>query len=153
MDDFILFCLGALVLVGVVALFAYMRRNRPAPQGTYDDPDTRSGGSIGGRAGRPGQRTHDDPDTRSGGSFGATQGREGARTHDDPDIRSGGSFGGDEASRHRSDSRNRTARSSSSESPPPAGRPSTEPGRSNSRDREGPRRDDPDIKSGGSFGG
>ncbi|MDQ4077094.1 MAG: hypothetical protein M3220_12700 [Chloroflexota bacterium] len=151
MDDFILFCLGALVLVAVVALFAYMRRNRPAPRGTYDDPDTRSGGSIGGRPGRPGQRAHDDPDIRSGGSFGTTRGREGARTHDDPDIRSGGSFGGDEASRRGSDNRNRTARSSSSE--PPAGRSSAEPGRSSSRDREGPRRDDPDIKSGGSFGG
>jgi hypothetical protein len=150
MDDLTMLCLFGVALLILFAVSAFMRRNRPAPPGTYDDPNIRSGGSIGGRPGEPGQRTYDDPNIRSGGSFGSGSGQEAARTYDDPDIRSGGSFGGDSSSRESMNLDNRIGRSSS---PPPA-RPisrSSQGPTSDSPDR--PATDDRDIKSGGSFGG
>jgi len=100
-----------ILIIAIVALAAFlMNRNRMGARGTerptYDDPDYRSGGSIGGGSGsaRP---THDDPDYRSGGSIGgapsaSTSHRKsdtGAVSaqrpqNDDPNYRSGGSIGG-----------------------------------------------------------
>ncbi len=139
------FCMLGLFLLLIVGISQYMRRNRPAPPGTYDDPNMRSGGSIGGEAGRPTQRTYDDPNLRSGGSIGGGN----VRSYDDPDIQSGGSFGGSggqsSSSPRRSDLDNRAARPSRPAAPPPP--PSSRSG------PERPRHDDPDIRSGGSFGG
>jgi hypothetical protein len=74
-----------LIIIGIVILVAMLiGRNRVAPRGTYDDKNTRSGGSIGGGPG-----ANDDPNTRSGGSIGG-----GARTYDSPDHRSSGTIGG-----------------------------------------------------------
>jgi len=102
-----------ILIILVVALVAYfMNRNRTIAGGTerptYDDPDYRSGGSIGG--GGTERPTYDDPDYRSGGSIGGSIGGSpsagtshrksdtGAAPaqrpqHDDPNYRSGGSIG------------------------------------------------------------
>jgi len=83
------------IIVAVVVLVAFYlyNRSRPAPRGTYDDPNVRSSGSIGG-----GTRAYDDPNVRSSGSIGGgtTDERkdEPAKpAHDDPNFKSGGSFG------------------------------------------------------------
>lgn len=70
----------------IIAFIWYMRNRGPAPRGTYDDPDVRSGGSIGG-----GDKSYDDEDVHSGGSIGGDE----DKAYDDPDYRSGGSIGGD----------------------------------------------------------
>jgi len=77
-----------IVIIVIVALVVYfMNRNRTIARGTeqptYDDPDYRSGGSIGGSpsAGTSHRKSdiggtsaqsphHDDPNYRSGGSIG-----------------------------------------------------------------------------------
>lgn len=82
MEDFIWIILG---IIAVAAFIWYTRSRGPAPQGTYDDEDVRSGGSIGG-----GDKTYDDEDVHSGGSIGGTD----TKTYDDPEHRSGGSIGG-----------------------------------------------------------
>lgn len=140
MDDLFTFCMLGLFLLLIVGISQFMRRNRPAPPGTYDDPNMRSGGSIGGEPGRPTQRTYDDPTIRSGGSIGGGN----VRSYDDPDMRSGGSFGGSggtSSSQRRPDVGNRAAGPSRPAAPPSRSQP------------ERPRHDDPDIRSGGSFGG
>lgn len=81
-----------LAVVVLVALYLY-NRSRPAPRGTYDDPNVRSSGSIGG-----GPRANDDPNFTSSGSIGgrSTDERKDEPvkpTHDDPNFKSGGSFG------------------------------------------------------------
>lgn len=74
-----------IILVIVAAVAYYFYKKRPAPQGTYDNKDVRSGGSIGG-----GSRANDDKDVRSSGSIGG-----GTRGHDSPTLATGGSIGGD----------------------------------------------------------
>ena len=76
--------IGIIVLVIAAIAFFIFRRGRPAPHGTYDDPNVRSSGSIGG-----GTRAYDDPDVRSSGSIGG-----GPRAYDNPDVKSEGSIGG-----------------------------------------------------------
>lgn len=98
------------VVIGLVLLYLF-NRNRVAPRGTYDDPNKRSSGSIGG-----GSRAYDDPNVKSSGSIGggprsydapstqrndapaarSTTGSGDAQRpkHDDPNVKSGGSFGG-----------------------------------------------------------
>jgi len=107
MNEFLFLCLvgvlffGALILFMVISRFlgSQTRRGYYPPAGTYDDPNIRSSGSIGGGM----RREYDDPNIRSGGSFGGQGGRppgaagpprSSRREHDDPNIRSGGSFGG-----------------------------------------------------------
>jgi hypothetical protein len=91
-----------LFVILLVALY-FFNRNRPAAPGTYDDPNYRSGGSIGG-----GQRTYDDPNFRSSGSIGGspvendriegTHARSNpekkVKAYDDKRFKSGGSIGG-----------------------------------------------------------
>ena len=95
-----------LFVILLVALY-FFNRNRPAAPGTYDDPNYRSGGSIGG-----GQRTYDDPEFRSSGSIGGspvdsrpaggshvnssrTEGSPSKKkAYDDKRFKSGGSIGG-----------------------------------------------------------
>jgi hypothetical protein len=158
MDDLGMLCMVGLLLIIGLAVAAFMRRNRSAPQGTYDDPNTRSGGSIGGSRGQPGQRAHDDPNIRSGGSIGAPGGQERARTYDDPNVKSGGSIGGAGARGRASGSSPSTSASTapsgstgSATSRNSAG--SSQPSSSGPENRERPRHDDPDVRSGGSFGG
>jgi len=85
-----------LAVVAVVALYLY-NRNRPAPRGTYNDPNFNSSGSIGG-----GPRAHDDPNFRSSGSIGGsstqnsstqTNAEPAKPAYDDKNFKSGGSFG------------------------------------------------------------
>jgi len=76
--------IGIIVLVIVAIAFFIFRRSQPVPHGTYDDPDVRSSGSIGG-----GTRAYDDPDVRSSGSIGG-----GPRAYDSPEVKSEGSIGG-----------------------------------------------------------
>ncbi|CAN5788284.1 hypothetical protein BH10CHL1_BH10CHL1_11410 [soil metagenome] len=83
------------IILGVVALVAlYLyNRSRPAARGTYDDPNARSSGSIGG-----GTRANDDPNVTSRGSIGGrstdtTKDETVKPAHDDPNFKSGGSFG------------------------------------------------------------
>jgi hypothetical protein len=83
--------IGIIVLVIAAIAFYIYRRSRPAPQGTYDDPDVRSSGSIGG-----GTRAYDDPDVRSSGSIGG-----GPRAYDSPEVKSGGSIGGRSSTAHK----------------------------------------------------
>lgn len=75
-----------IILIAVIAIagFFFLRRKRPPAAGTYDDPKTRSSGSIGG-----GTRAHDDPKVRSGGSIGG-----GPRVYDSPEHVSEGSIAG-----------------------------------------------------------
>jgi hypothetical protein len=98
-----------ILIIVIVALVGYfMNRNRTIARGTerptYDDPNYRSGGSIGG--GSTAQPTYDDPDYRSSGSIGGSPsagtshrksdtGGASAQSprNDDPDYRSGGSIG------------------------------------------------------------
>ena len=83
-----------IVIIVVVALLVFfMNRNRTIARGTerptYDDPNYRSSGSIGGSqsGGSPSASTsHQKSDTG-----GASAQRP---SHDDPDYRSGGSIGG-----------------------------------------------------------
>lgn len=147
MDDSFLCMLGVLLLVMFVASrFFGGRRNEPA--GTYDDPNTRSGGSIGGSGGQPGQRTYDDPNVQSGGSFGGSRGAPGQSTFDDPDVQSGGSFGGGGQQTSGSRRQGLFGGRSVGRAAPKAQKPS----KPSSRGRNRPSNDDPNIKSGGSFG-
>lgn len=152
----ILIIIGLLILLWLASRFF---GNRAPTTPTYDDKNIRSGGSIGGGPGQPGQRTHDDPNIESGGSLGGRSGEATPRTHDDPNIRSGGSFGGSNATREREAPRsgnnpfNTGARSTNA--------PSAEELRERStptrRDTDSPPKrsgnDDPNTRSGGSFGG
>lgn len=147
MDDFMWICLLGIALLLFVVLSRFLGGRRPPPAGTYDDEDVRSGGSFGG-----GQSTYDAPDVRSGGSFGS-----GASTYDDEDVRSGGSFGGgarSEAPPRSSSGLGKAQGSlrkegpSRAATPPPANRAA--PLRD---DDDGPSRDNPNVRSGGSFGG
>jgi hypothetical protein len=83
--------LGIILVIALIALYLY-NRNRIEPQGTYDDKDYRSRGSIGGSK----ERDYDDPDFRSGGSIGGdpTKEKKGTKSYDSPDYKSGGSIGG-----------------------------------------------------------
>ena len=74
------------IIIAVVAILAFFfyNRSRPAPPGTYNDPNRRSSGSIGG-----GNRAYDDPNRRSRGSIGG-----GNRAYDAPEHESRGSIGG-----------------------------------------------------------
>jgi len=83
MDDTLWIVLG---LVAVAAFIWYMQNRGPAPRGTYDEEDVRSGGSIGGE-----DKSYDDEDVSSGGSIGGDR----DKTYDDEEHRSGGSIGGD----------------------------------------------------------
>ncbi|MCC6456283.1 MAG: hypothetical protein IT328_15115 [Caldilineaceae bacterium] len=76
--------IGIIVLVIVAIAFFIFRRSRPAPHGTYNDPNVQSSGSIGG-----GPRAYDDPKVQSGGSIGG-----GPRAYDSPEVKSEGSIGG-----------------------------------------------------------
>jgi hypothetical protein len=136
-----------LCMLGVLLLFLFVASRffgpkRPAPPGTYDDPNTRSGGSFGTAGDR--QRTYDDPNTESGGSFGAPRGQVSQRSIDDPNTQSGGSFGG--GGPHTNETRNRSTGRAARPASPPASRPA-------SRGNQRPKNDDPNTKSGGSFGG
>ena len=86
MDSNLILILGVLPIVGFL-VSRFLGNRNPAPPGTYDDPNTRSGGSFGGRSGQPGQRAYDDPDTESGGSFGGVGGQPKQRTFDDPILK------------------------------------------------------------------
>src|SRR5688572_5285157 len=90
------------IIVVVIAVIAYfvMRRGRVAPQGTHDDRDVSSAGSIGG-----GPRAHDDPNVSSGGSIGG-----GPRTYDSPKVSSGGSIGNQATTNATTGDRDRTPR-------------------------------------------
>ena len=89
MDSTTLIVIVIVVLLGAW-LFNRFMGNRGPGTPTYDDKNTRSGGSIGGGS----QRTNDDPNINSGGSIGGAHGMPSQRTNDDPNIRSGGSIGG-----------------------------------------------------------
>jgi hypothetical protein len=95
-----------IILILIILLLLWLASrffsNRAPTTPSYDDKDIRSGGSIGGGPGMPGQRTHDDPTIESGGSIGGRGGNVTARTHDDPNIRSGGSIGGSNVYREES---------------------------------------------------
>lgn len=98
--------LWIIIAVLVVLAFYFYNRSRPAPRGTYNDPNFRSSGSIGG-----GTRANDDPNFRSSGSIGGAQTERRATetvnrpsnsqqnngparpAHDDENFKSGGSFG------------------------------------------------------------
>src|SRR5687768_10571266 len=77
-----------LIIVVIALLVFFMNRSRTIARGsnrpTYDDPDYRSGGSIGGASGgasggaRP---THDSPDYRSGDSIGGSGGTTSTTSH------------------------------------------------------------------------
>lgn len=77
-----------LIILGVVALLGFYlyNRNRVKPQGTFDDENYRSGGSIGGGP------AYDDENYRSGGSIGGSS----QTAHDSPDFKSGGTIAGQE---------------------------------------------------------
>jgi hypothetical protein len=170
MDSNLILILGVLLIVGFV-VSRFLGNRNPAPPGTYDDPNTRSGGSFGGRSGQPGQRAYDDPDTESGGSFGGAGGQPKQRTFDDPNTQSGGSFGGGGPSANEREQRSSLGQSAprssgqsgreggkrsslgqsgQGQSGSRASRPASPPA---SRGGEKPRNDDPNTKSGGSFGG
>ena len=83
------------IVVAVIAYF-FFRRGRAAPQGTYDDKDVRSSGSIGG-----GPRAHDDANVRSGGSIGG-----GPSSTDSREVASGGSLGGNRSTNRSVDPMN-----------------------------------------------
>jgi hypothetical protein len=127
-----------LIIVGIVALLVGLylfNRSRIPPQGTYDDKNYRSGGSIGGQ-----QSSYDSPDVRSGGSIGGQQ-----STVDSPDYRSSGTIGG-----NRPVTSNRPTAS-----PPP---PVTDSRRSVSqeplnRERDRPSYNSAEHRSSGSIGG
>jgi hypothetical protein len=143
-----------LIILGIIVLLAALfMRNRVAPRGTYDDPNARSSGSIGG-----GARAYEDPDVRSGGSFGggprayddpaATNsgtfgGSSGGGntanpdTYDEPGVRSGGAFGGTEIN----------------QAGVPIGGKASNPTPDREKDPNRPRHDDEDFKSKGSIGG
>jgi hypothetical protein len=147
-----------LIIVVVIALAAlyFYNRSRPAPQGTYDDKDVRSSGSIGG-----GTRAYDDKDVRSSGSIGG-----GTRAYDTPEQTSGGSIGDQRTSERNA---NGVSRSNSQREDL---RDTSRAGTENSRERVGdyddvsdadlkdddisdavkPTHNDRRHKSGGSFG-
>lgn len=147
--NMILIIIVLLVIVWLASRFF----NRAPTTPTYDDENIRSGGSIGGGRGQPSQRTHDDPNIESGGSFGGRSGASTPRTHDDPNIRSGGSFGGSNVQRNNDDD-------SPARNPFTGGSRGNAPSAEELRGRSGstaapPKRggnDDPNTRSGGSFG-
>lgn len=148
----ILLIVGLLVVLWLASRFF----NRQPTNPTYDDKNTRSGGSLGGDRGQPAQRTHDDANIESGGSFGGRSGQVTPRTHDDPNTRSGGSFGGtnvrSEEPQERSGGRNPFSERSQGDDAPTA----EELRSRRSTPAAAPRRndnDDPNTRSGGSFGG
>lgn len=152
--NMILIIIGLLLILWLASRFF----NRAPTTPTYDDENTRSGGSIGGGRGQPGQRTHDDPTIESGGSIGGRSGAATPRTHDDPNIRSGGSFGSSnvqrESNRNDDDDKPRNPFSEGSRS---TNAPSTEELRGRSGSSAAPPKrsgnDDSNTRSGGSFGG
>ena len=79
-----------IIIVALVLLALYFyNRSRPAPHGTYNDPNLQSGGSIGG-----GNHTYDDPNLQSSGSIGG-----GRRAHDEQGVQSSGSISGESSVR------------------------------------------------------
>jgi hypothetical protein len=82
MQTIILIILGILVMVWLFS----RNRGRVQPPGTYDDPNYRSSGNIGGQ-----QPTYDDPDFRSGGSIG---GQQRTNDYDIPDRSGSNRLGG-----------------------------------------------------------
>ena len=142
-----LLCLGVFAILGLALLallFRFLNRNREKPAGTYNHPDIHSGGSIGGMRGG---RAYDDPKVESGATIGGDPDR---RAHDHPKIRSGGSIGGG-PSAGQSPGRGRSSGTTSSTSD--SGWSAKEESDSyRTTDNKG-RKDSPDIKSGGSFGG
>lgn len=147
-----------IVIIALIALYFY-NRNKPAPQGTYDDKDLRSDGSIGG-----GTRAHDDPDLRSSGSIGG-----GTRGYDSNKVDSGGSIGGQQRTEnsraHQSNGRGinetagtqRTTTNRTSTLPPLNLPPKEGIVETNQKDygenEEEQRKASDKFRSGGSFGG
>ena len=84
--------------------------------------------------------TYDDENYRSGGSIGGGQ-----RTYDDPDFRSSGTIGGGGPSYDASETESRGSIGCAPTSHRPESQATT--------DRERPRHDSKDFKSGGSIGG
>ncbi|HBY95027.1 MAG TPA: hypothetical protein DEP84_13890, partial [Chloroflexi bacterium] len=80
MKDLIFLCFTFALFFGAILFFMLISRflagqtrgGSYPPPGTYDNPNIRSGGSIGGGFR---QREYDAPDIRSGGSFGGSGGR------------------------------------------------------------------------------
>ncbi len=144
---------GLLVVLWLASRFF----NRQPTNPTYDDKNTRSGGSLGGDRGQPAQRTHDDANIESGGSFGGRSGQVTPRTHDDPNTRSGGSFGGTNVRSEEPQERSSTGRNPFSERSQSDDAPTAEELRSRRSSPAAPPRrndnDDPNTRSGGSFGG
>ena len=139
-------CLGILLLVGLVVLSWLMRRfgsKSEAPQGSYDRKNIDSGGSIGGMRGG---RSYDSPEVDSGATIGGDRNR---RAYDSPDHRSGGSIGGGPRAGDEPGMARRSRRTSSQD-----GWDVNEgPDRYRTEEDKKGRKDSPDIKSGGSFGG
>lgn len=144
-----------LIIIAVIALIAFWlyNRNKPAPHGTYNDPDVRSSGSIGG-----GTRSYDDPDVRSSGSIGG-----GTRSHDSPKHSSGGSIGGSSGGRQQTEN-NKVTREHSTQQPRVKTQeeratdsnfnlPLSLPKNDVERQEEQKKRNEDEFRSGGSFGG
>lgn len=135
-------CLGAILFIGLLIAWWLLRKlmgTREPPAGTYDHKEIQSGGSIGAQRGG---RAYDHPDFDSGATIGGQRER---RAHDHPDFDSGGSIGGGPSVGRQ-----------------PPGRRSEDVGGweiggddlgDRAKTREDGRKDHPDIKSGGSFGG
>jgi len=137
-------CVGAILLIGLLIVWAVLRKllgGKDAPAGTYDKKDVDSGGSIGGMRGG---RAYDSPNYDSGGTIGGDRER---RAHDHPDIDSGGSIGGGPSVGKRPGSGQGAETAGGWEIGDQASQQQSE-----TRTDKG-RIDHPDIKSGGSFGG
>jgi hypothetical protein len=138
--------IGIIAIAVIAIAYFVMRRGRVAPQGTYDDPDVSSSGSIGG-----GPRAHDDPNVSSGGSIGG-----GPRTYDSPKVSSGGSIG-NQTARARSERPARSEVQSNRRISDEEQRIRDEEAREEDRLRDPDNPDEPTyndrkLKSGGSFG-
>ena len=147
MPDLGSLCFGIVIVVGLLILWkiisGFLKPSNP-PQGTYNDKKIQSGGSIGGQREH---RSYDNKKVNSGGSFG---GQREHRAHDHPDVDSGGSIGGGPSVGSRPGS----SRSSSDDGWSLGGDSSNNVSPSRREDKDdGPRVDNPKIKSGGSFGG
>ena len=158
-SSLLLLVVVVLVLAFVASRFLSGNRRSGPPAGTYDDPNLRSGGSIG--TGQRTTRTYDDPEIKSGGSIGGSGGATArdrqttTRTYDDPNIRSGGSLGGS-SSVDLDPTEDRLAQLRNNAAPPVNNRAAPRSsGASHPRPRprdDDERHDDPNIRSGGSFG-
>ena len=141
-------CTGVILIVVLLVVWFLLKKFMGAqdkPQGTYNDKKIQSGGSIGKQNGG---RAYDHKKVDSGGSFGGDRER---RAYDHPDVESGGSIGGGP----RAGSRPGSASSSSADDGWSLGGSTSNKVASSDRDSsdDGPRKDHPKIRSGGSFGG